>query len=151
MGPGGPPELKQSEHPEAGFTGGFALEILSIRKGHPLWEKTICFARNSSWRAGPFLAGKMESDDFLDWYEKRAGKTDENCFFIMTEPDRKEHRGRTVCAPGGHAVKPDVIIIAASESAREAISGIIDEVYGREQRRIAVHVLLTEGRLSYGH
>ena len=91
------------------------------------------------------------SDDFLDWYEKRAGKTDENCFFIMTEPDREEHRGRTVCAPGGHAVKPDVIIIAASESAREAISGIIDEIYGREQRRIAVHVLLTEGRLSYGH
>ena len=91
------------------------------------------------------------SDIFLDWYEKRAGKIGEGCFFMMTETDRSAHRGRAVCSPDGYAGKPDVIVIAASENARRTISGKIDEVYGKEQRRIAVHVLLTEGRLSYGH
>ena len=33
-----------------------------ISRGHPLWEKTITFARNSSWKAGHYLANMMEKD-----------------------------------------------------------------------------------------
>ncbi len=43
------------------------METLCIRYGHPLWEKTIAFARNSSWRAGPVLAERMERNAFQDW------------------------------------------------------------------------------------
>ncbi len=43
------------------------METLCIRCGHPLWEKTIAFARNSSWRAGPVLAERMERNAFQDW------------------------------------------------------------------------------------
>ena len=38
-----------------------------ITRGHPLWEKTMAFARNSSWKAGPYLANMMEKDAFRDW------------------------------------------------------------------------------------
>lgn len=34
--------------------------------GHPLWEKTIAFAEQCSWRAGAFLAKKMRDNDFSD-------------------------------------------------------------------------------------
>ncbi len=43
------------------------MEIHTIRQGHPLWERTISFARNCSWKAGPFLANKMTANDFRDW------------------------------------------------------------------------------------
>ena len=43
------------------------METLCIRYGHPLWEKTIAFARDSSWRAGPVLAERMERNGFQDW------------------------------------------------------------------------------------
>ena len=66
------------------------MEILSIRKGHPLWEKTICFARNSSWRAGPFLAGKMESDDFLDWERVVVAVEEERIVGYCTVTEKDE-------------------------------------------------------------
>ncbi len=43
------------------------LTIHLIRQGHPLWEKTIRFARNCSWRAGPALANRMEANAFRYW------------------------------------------------------------------------------------
>lgn len=43
------------------------MKILLIQSGHPFWEKTISFARNCSWKAGPILASRMEKNDFLDW------------------------------------------------------------------------------------
>ena len=43
------------------------MDILLIHKGHPYWDRTIEFARASSWRAGPFLARRMEANDFQDW------------------------------------------------------------------------------------
>ena len=33
---------------------------------HPLWEKTIAFAENCSWRAGKFLANMMRENSFSD-------------------------------------------------------------------------------------
>ena len=42
-------------------------EILTIQPDHPMWEKTIAYARACSWRAGPALAGKMAENGFRDW------------------------------------------------------------------------------------
>lgn len=43
------------------------MDIMLIRQGHPFWGKAIDFARNSSWRAGPYLAKQMEANAFQDW------------------------------------------------------------------------------------
>lgn len=43
------------------------LDIRLIQSSHPLWEQTIAFARDCSWRAGPYLARRMAVDDFKDW------------------------------------------------------------------------------------
>ena len=42
------------------------MEIAIMTSGHPLWEKTIAFAEQCSWRAGAFLAQKMRDNDFSD-------------------------------------------------------------------------------------
>ena len=33
---------------------------------HPLWNKTITFAENCSWRAGAALAKRMRENDFAE-------------------------------------------------------------------------------------
>ncbi|WP_242876850.1 GNAT family N-acetyltransferase [Butyrivibrio sp. ob235] len=43
------------------------MEIYLIKNDSQLWEKTIGFARECSWRAGMALADKMEKNDFQDW------------------------------------------------------------------------------------
>ena len=40
------------------------MEISVIVSGHPLWDKTISFAQNCSWKAGPYLAKKMRDNEF---------------------------------------------------------------------------------------
>ncbi len=40
------------------------MEILVMRNGHPMWERTAAFARQCSWRAGPVLARRMEENAF---------------------------------------------------------------------------------------
>ena len=42
------------------------MEITVMKYGHPLWEKTIEFAENCSWRAGAFLANMMRGNEFSD-------------------------------------------------------------------------------------
>ncbi len=53
------------------------MDISLIRYGNPLWEKTIEYAKNCSWKAGSFLAKKMEDNDFLDW-ERVIVATEQN-------------------------------------------------------------------------
>ena len=38
-----------------------------MQKGHLLWDETISFAQNCSWRAGPVLAERMKENAFNDW------------------------------------------------------------------------------------
>ena len=42
------------------------MEITLMTYAHPLWEKTIAFAENCSWRAGKFLANMMRENSFSD-------------------------------------------------------------------------------------
>lgn len=39
-------------------------EIYLMTQCHRFWEETISLAERCSWRAGPFLAEKMKSNDF---------------------------------------------------------------------------------------
>ena len=43
------------------------MEILLINEGHPMWEKTIEFAKDCSWNAGSFLSSRMKENSFLPW------------------------------------------------------------------------------------
>ena len=43
------------------------MDILLIEKEHPLWEKTAAFAQSCSWRAGIFLAERMQKNSFQEW------------------------------------------------------------------------------------
>ena len=60
-----------------------------MRYGHPLWEKTIAFARNSSWRAGPVLAERMERNGFQAWERVIAAVEEGNVvgYCTFTEQD----------------------------------------------------------------
>lgn len=43
------------------------MDIISINKNDALWNKTIDFAENCSWKAGPFFAKDMKNNTFKDW------------------------------------------------------------------------------------
>ena len=43
------------------------LRVFLMDNKHPLWNDTIQFASESSWRAGPYLANMMRSNSFKDW------------------------------------------------------------------------------------
>ena len=42
------------------------VEISVMTYGHPLWDKTISFADNCSWKAGSNLAHKMRNKEFSE-------------------------------------------------------------------------------------
>ena len=42
------------------------MEINVISYGHPLWDETISFAENCSWKAGTYLAKRMRNNEFAD-------------------------------------------------------------------------------------
>ena len=42
------------------------MQIHALKLGHPLWEKVISFASESSWSAGPSLAKMMRNNSFTD-------------------------------------------------------------------------------------
>ena len=43
------------------------MKIYEITHGHRLWQETIKFAENCSWRAGKSLAALMKENKFLGW------------------------------------------------------------------------------------
>ena len=75
------------------------LEIHLICQGHPLWERTIAFARNSSWRAGPFLARKMEAGEFQPWERVIAAVEDGEVIGYCTFTEQDELPERYGYAP----------------------------------------------------
>ena len=42
------------------------MKIEILIPSHPLWNKTISFAENCSWRAGAVLAKRMRENDFAE-------------------------------------------------------------------------------------
>ena len=43
-----------------------SVEISVMTYGHPLWDKTISFADNCSWKARSYLAHKMRNKEFAE-------------------------------------------------------------------------------------
>ena len=70
------------------------MEILLIRQGHPLWEKTIRYAMNCTWKAGPVLAGKMIDNDFQNWERVIVAAEEEEiaAYCTITEKDELPER-----------------------------------------------------------
>ena len=75
------------------------MDILLIQKGHPYWERTIEFARGSSWRAGPFLAQRMEANDFQDWERVVVAVERDRVVGYCTFSEKDELPAEYGCAP----------------------------------------------------
>ena len=58
--------------------------------GHPLWEQTIAFAENSSWKAGPYLANMMRNNGFLPWERVVAAWEDGRVIGYCTFTEKDE-------------------------------------------------------------
>lgn len=43
------------------------VEIYLMKKEHEYWNEIISFAERCSWKAGPFLAKKMQANEFNEW------------------------------------------------------------------------------------
>ena len=65
------------------------MEISLIRYGDKLWDETIAFADNCSWKAGPFRAEKMRENAFRDQERVivalEAGRIIGYCTFVMED------------------------------------------------------------------
>ena len=72
------------------------IEILAIKQGDNYWDKTISFAENCSWEAGPLLADLMKKNRFLEWERVFAAYEDGHiagfCTFSQKDeiPDKYE-------------------------------------------------------------
>lgn len=87
------------------------MEIRLIRQGHPLWEKTIVFARNCSWRAGPFLAKRMMDNGFLAWERVIVAADGENIAGYCTLSEKDE-------LPDGYPFTPFIGFVFVDERYR---------------------------------
>ena len=73
------------------------MEISVMTYGHPLWDKTISFAENCSWKAGAFLANMMRNKEFSETERVIAASEDGKiigyCTFAMKDelPDDVEY------------------------------------------------------------
>ena len=87
------------------------MEIRLIRQGHPLWEKTIVFARNCSWRAGPVLAKRMMDNGFLAWERVIVAADGENIAGYCTLSEKDE-------LPDGYPFTPFIGFVFVDERYR---------------------------------
>lgn len=66
------------------------LEIYAITQGHKLWNETISFAENCSWKAGAYLAELMMQNEFLDWERVFAVYDGEKVVGVCTFVEKDE-------------------------------------------------------------
>lgn len=65
------------------------VEIHTLTRDHPLWERTIAMAEHSSWKAGPYLANLMRRNAFAPWERVFAATVEGNVagYCTLTEKD----------------------------------------------------------------
>lgn len=66
------------------------LEIRVIEPGNKIWDDTIKFAQNCSWRAGLHLAKKMEINDFEENERVLVAMCDDNIVGFCTYANKDE-------------------------------------------------------------
>ena len=73
------------------------MKISVMTYGHPLWENTITFAENCSWKAGTYLAKMMRNKEFSETERVIAASDGDAiigyCTFTMKDelPDDAEY------------------------------------------------------------
>jgi N-acetylglutamate synthase-like GNAT family acetyltransferase len=71
------------------------MEIKQIFQTDELWQKTIDYGKNCSWKAGPYFAKQMEENIFIDWERVFVAIENNNiagyCIFVKNDciPDVK--------------------------------------------------------------
>jgi N-acetylglutamate synthase-like GNAT family acetyltransferase len=71
------------------------MEIKQIFQNDELWQKTIDYGKNCSWKAGAFFAKQMEENKFTEWERLFVAIDDNNiagyCNFVRNDciPDVK--------------------------------------------------------------
>lgn len=65
------------------------MEIRALTNQADLWEPTIRFAADSSWKAGKYLAKAMEENQFNDWERVFVALVDQSLagFCTLTQED----------------------------------------------------------------
>lgn len=43
------------------------MNLVLMQQGHPMWDKIIAFAQACSWKAGSYLATRMQKNEFNTW------------------------------------------------------------------------------------
>lgn len=66
------------------------MEIHAMTKEHKLWDKTIAFAENCSWKAGPYLANMMRQNKFQAWERVFAACEGESIVGYCTFTEKDE-------------------------------------------------------------
>jgi ribosomal protein S18 acetylase RimI-like enzyme len=65
------------------------MEIKSIFPNDKLWQKTIEYGKNCSWKAGPIFAKQMEQNIFTEWERVFVAIEDANiagyCTFVKND------------------------------------------------------------------
>lgn len=69
--------------------GEYMTEIYAMAKGHKYWDETISLAAKCSWKAGSYLAEKMQKNEFAEWERVFAACVDGKAvgFCTFTEKD----------------------------------------------------------------
>lgn len=106
--------------------------IYAMSQGHQYWDATISLAERCSWRAGPFLAQKMRSNDFNHWERVFAACIDGKVAGFCTLAEKDE-------LTEGYAFTPFIGFV------------FVDEPYrGRRLSELLVnHAILYARQLGY--
>lgn len=86
-------------------------EIHTMTQGHRLWQETISFAENCSWRAGHYLAELMKQNKFLEWERVFAAYEDEKVVGYCTFAEKDE-------LPEGYDISPFIGFVFVDEGYR---------------------------------
>lgn len=65
-------------------------ELFLMTQGHQYWEETASLAKNCSWKAGPFLAEKMNGNQFYSWERVCAARMDGKIVGFCTFSEKDE-------------------------------------------------------------
>lgn len=87
------------------------LEIHAMTQRHRLWEETISFAENCSWKAGAYLAELMKQNEFLDWERVFVAYDGEKVVGYCTFVERDE-------LPGTYNFSPFIGFVFVDEKYR---------------------------------
>lgn len=65
-------------------------KIYSMTQGHKYWNETISLAAKCSWKAGPYLAEKMNKNEFAEWERVFAACVDGKVVGFCTFAEKDE-------------------------------------------------------------